>query len=123
MPVQTAAIPLPFDDAVIVIEGRIADARLQVENAQEAGDRRRTRTWVLRTGLWSPLGGGVEIPALPAIVVVRLAESGPASCVVTLVNDGAPAVAILDFLVIDLGSGRRGNGVLRPSVPNWTAAG
>lgn len=127
MAIESFELPLPFDDGVHVIDGRLVDAGFVVEFTEDLADQgRRVRVWVAATGLTSSfLAPTLRIPAVPSLVYVRLGESVSDRCIVTVVSNGIPAVADL-VVPIDLGPGRHAAGQLASSskaTADWSAGG
>jgi hypothetical protein len=125
MAVESFELPLPFEDAIHVLNGRLTDAGFGIEFSEDFTDKtKRVKSWVASTGLTSSfLTPAIRVPAVPSLFYVRLAESTRDRCKVTIVSQGIPAVADL-FVPVDLGPGRHAASRLAGSskaTSDWSA--
>lgn len=122
MAVKTTSIPLPFDDACVVLAGRLADAGFSVELDQAGKDESglRTRMWVLATGGLAAAIGPILVPTLPSQAYVKVTDRGQSSEVV-VVASGTPFTVLLEVIPLGFGAGHRAFEAVDGGTTRWTA--
>lgn len=122
MAVKSTSIPLPFDDACMVLAGRLVDAGFRVEREESGHDPggQRTHSWVLATSHLTPVAGPLLVPTVPAQAYVKATDRGDSSEVV-VVASGLPFTVLLEVIPFAFGADNRAFDAVEGAPPRWTA--